>query len=147
MQKNKLKLYIPFRRSFFHKMTPRTRTPKSASFAPRPFSTQPSLLATTAHVISAPFECEHFTRQRLARTAEPSPTTLSSQTMQKRIMSFLHPSTSSSQTTAWVYTLRTHRSSRTHACCYNTIVLRVIAMSPAWAGQTCIVTSRQRIAR
>jgi hypothetical protein len=147
MQKSRLSLYQQFRRSFSHQMTQRTPMPKSASFAPRPFSTPPSLLVTTDHAIYAPFECEHYTRQKLARIAELSLTTLSSQTMPRRTTNCSHLQTSFRRTTAWVYTSRTPRSLRIHACCCNTIAQRLTAMSPAWAGQTYIVMLRRRTAR
>ena len=74
-QKSRLSLCQQSPRWFYRRTTTKTRTPKSASFAPLPSSTPPSLLATTAHVTSAPSACEHYTRRKLARTAEQNPTT------------------------------------------------------------------------
>lgn len=74
-QKSRLSLCQQSPKWFYRRTTTKTRTPKSASFAPLPSSTPPSLLATTAHVTSAPSACEHYTRRKLARTAEQNPTT------------------------------------------------------------------------
>jgi sulfite reductase alpha subunit-like flavoprotein len=138
-QKNTLNLYQQSPRSFYHKMTTKTQTPKSASFAPRQFSTPPSLLATTVHVIFAPSECELYTRPKLAPIVEQNPTTLFSQMTPRRTTNTSRLPTSSRRMIAWAYISRIHKFSKTRACYCNTIVQKLIAMLPVWAGLIFIV--------
>lgn len=79
--------------------TPKMPMPRCASFARRPSSTPQLRRVTTAHVIYVRSGCEHCTRPRHARIAEPSLITLCSPTMPKRPTNNSHLPISSSPTT------------------------------------------------